>query len=172
MIDMIIELATVGKSPKMITAALAADEIDLDGLAILGGPVELKGEISRDGSRTELRGTVKAIVTLACTRCLEAIDRDLTLEFDDVFVDASEEKTQDEAEIPLDSLNEELLTASEIDLKEVAREQLLLALPEQVFCREDCKGLCPQCGGNRNLIDCNCYQEEIDPRWAALKNLN
>jgi uncharacterized protein len=56
-------------------------------------------------------------------------------------------------------------------LTELVREQILLAVPEQVFCREDCKGLCLKCSANRNLIDCNCEEKEIDPRWAALKNL-
>jgi uncharacterized protein len=51
------------------------------------------------------------------------------------------------------------------------REQILLNLPEQVFCKEDCKGLCQKCGANRNLIDCKCDSDETDPRWAALKNL-
>ena len=49
---------------------------------------------------------------------------------------------------------------------------LLLNLPEQVLCKEDCKGLCPECGTNLNLKDCDCGDKDIDPRWAALKNLN
>ena len=63
------------------------------------------------------------------------------------------------------------LVRESLDLKEIIREQILLNLPEQVFCTPDCKGLCPKCGANRNLIDCNCNETEIDPRWAALKNL-
>jgi len=59
----------------------------------------------------------------------------------------------------------------ELDLTELVREQILLNLPEQTFCNPDCKGLCPKCGQNRNLIDCNCEENETDPRWAALKNL-
>ena len=57
------------------------------------------------------------------------------------------------------------------DSVEVVREQILLAMPEQVFCWEDCKGLCPKCGTNLNLIDCKCADDEVDPRWAALKSL-
>jgi uncharacterized protein len=64
-----------------------------------------------------------------------------------------------------------ILESNNIDVAELVREQILLNLPEQVFCAEDCKGLCPQCGANRNLIDCKCEEKEIDPRWAALKNL-
>jgi uncharacterized protein len=59
----------------------------------------------------------------------------------------------------------------ELDLTELAREQILLNLPSQVFCREDCQGLCQKCGANLNLIDCSCEESEVDPRWAALRNL-
>ncbi|MGH7783338.1 MAG: DUF177 domain-containing protein, partial [Candidatus Binatia bacterium] len=55
---------------------------------------------------------------------------------------------------------------------EVVREQILLDLPDQVFCTENCRGLCPKCGANRNLIDCKCEEDNVDPRWAALNNLN
>ncbi|HEX8637491.1 MAG TPA: DUF177 domain-containing protein, partial [Pyrinomonadaceae bacterium] len=64
-----------------------------------------------------------------------------------------------------------VLDNNKIDVAEIVREQILLNLPEPVYCRDDCKGLCPQCGANRNLIDCKCEEKEIDPRWAALKGL-
>ena len=64
------------------------------------------------------------------------------------------------------------MEGSEIDLAEIAREQILLDLPQQFFCKDDCKGLCEKCGTNLNLKDCDCEDDEIDPRWAALKNLN
>jgi uncharacterized protein len=59
-----------------------------------------------------------------------------------------------------------------IDLSEVIREQMILAIPEVVLCKEDCEGLCDKCGKNLNLLNCKCKEDEIDPRWAALKNLN
>jgi uncharacterized protein len=89
-----------------------------------------------------------------------------------VFVDASRETTERESEIAVSDMDQSLVIGGRIDLREVVREQILLALPEQVLCREDCRGLCAKCGGNRNLINCSCDRDEIDPRWAALKNLN
>jgi uncharacterized protein len=70
-----------------------------------------------------------------------------------------------------EALDESLVENGLIDTAEVVREQILLAIPDQVFCREDCKGLCPKCGANLNLIDCKCSDDDIDPRWAALRNL-
>jgi len=92
--------------------------------------------------------------------------------FDDIFVDVREEPNSDEIEVGLDELDESLVIDGKIDIAEVVREQILLALPAQVFCGDDCKGLCPKCGANQNLIDCKCADKEIDPRWAALRNLN
>jgi len=58
-----------------------------------------------------------------------------------------------------------------IDVDEIVKEQIVLAVPTRMLCREDCKGICPECGADRNKGDCNCATNDIDPRWAALKDL-
>ena len=58
-----------------------------------------------------------------------------------------------------------------IDLDEIVREQILLALPTRQLCAEDCKGLCPSCGANLNEKACGCEQQQTDPRWSALEAL-
>ena len=74
-----------------------------------------------------------------------------------------------ENELDVDDLEVSIIENEEIDLNELVREQILLTLPTQIFCKEDCKGLCRECGANQNLIDCNCEEKEIDPRWKAWK---
>ena len=59
----------------------------------------------------------------------------------------------------------------EIDVDEIVREQILLAVPARVLCVEDCKGICATCGTDLNAGDCNCESQDVDPRWAALKSL-
>jgi uncharacterized protein len=59
-----------------------------------------------------------------------------------------------------------------LDLWEVVRQDLLLASDEFLYCRPDCKGLCPHCGQDRNLKECNCQDEVIDPRWANLQTFH
>jgi uncharacterized protein len=59
----------------------------------------------------------------------------------------------------------------ELDLSEVIRQGLWLAAPMDALCRPDCAGICPECGGNRNLGECECSEPAIDPRWAALQVL-
>jgi len=56
-------------------------------------------------------------------------------------------------------------------LEDVLKEQILLAVPIRVLCSEDCLGLCPQCGQNRNVSPCNCVEKITDPRWAALAEI-
>jgi uncharacterized protein len=77
-----------------------------------------------------------------------------------------------EGEFPIE--NEELdvafLRGEELDLADLAVEQVLLALPMRIVCDDDCAGLCPSCGANRNVEGaCRC-EPETDPRWDALKN--
>ena len=58
-----------------------------------------------------------------------------------------------------------------IELNDVLREYVLLTLPMQRVCRQDCKGICPACGQNRNLKDCACQAVPLDDRWAALERI-
>ncbi len=168
---MIIDLASVGRTPKPIELAFEPDDIDLDEGKRLTDKAVFAGEISRNGTKTHVRGRIETKVETDCVRCLEPVAKDIDIEFEDIFIDATEEPTDDEIELGVDQLDESLITGDKIDMAEVIREQLILATTETVLCKEDCKGLCPKCGGNRNLIDCKCAHEEIDPRWAALKNL-
>lgn len=169
---MIIDLASLGRNPKPIELAFEPGYIDLEEGTRLTEKAVFNGEISRNGTKTRVRGRVVAQVETDCVRCLEPVAKDIDVEFNDVFVDAAEDPKTDEIELGEDELDESLITSDEIDMAEVVREQLVLATTEIVYCSPDCKGLCPKCGGNRNLIDCKCEENEIDPRWAALKNLN
>jgi uncharacterized protein len=67
--------------------------------------------------------------------------------------------------------DEETYSGHTIDLWPFVREQVLLAVPPSPLCSEGCKGLCPACGQDLNLRDCGHRQENLDPRWQALKGL-
>lgn len=169
---MIIDLASIGTSRKAVELDLGPTGIDLDGESVsLTGLLSFKGETERVNGRAHVRGSIDADVAVDCTRCLEPVAQHLAIEFDDVFVEAAAEPVDPESHVEDDELDESLVEDGRIDIADVVREQILLAVPLQIFCSDDCKGLCPQCGGNLNLIDCKCADEDIDPRWAALKNL-
>jgi uncharacterized protein len=91
--------------------------------------------------------------------------------FEVSFIDQQNAPEDKELQLQQADLSADVLQGDELDLNELAREQILLSLPEQMFCREDCRGLCPACGKDLNDGECDCGSDEIDPRWAALKGL-
>lgn len=169
---MIIDLITLRGSPHEFEFLLAPEEIALDSEdAELKNAVRVTGKLTKHIAQTDVAGTISAELEIECSRCLQKIDKDLEFAFEAAFVTPENFTEAKEAELNAKDLDVSVFEGDKIDLTELVREQILLNLPEQVFCREDCKGLCDKCGANRNLIDCNCKEKEIDPRWAALKNL-
>lgn len=169
---MIIDLITLQNSPMPFNFSLAADEIDLNNEeAKLKNAVNVRGTLTRHIAQIDAEGEIETEIEVECTRCLQPIEQDLTIEFLAAFVAAENYTNAKEAELNAEDLDVSIIEGNQIDLKELVREQILLNLPEQVLCKADCKGLCPKCGANRNLINCYCIEKEIDPRWSALKNL-
>ena len=169
---MIIDLITLENSPKEFNFKVSPEEIDLSSEnAKLKNAATVKGILTKHIVQTDVEGTIETEIEIDCTRCLQNIERKFEIKFEAAFVTPENFTEAKEAELNAEDLDVSVLEGNEIDLTELVREQILLNLPEQVFCREDCKGLCEKCGANRNLIDCKCEEKEIDPRWAALKNL-
>jgi len=168
----IVDLTETDNWPKAFEVTVGPEEVHLDtAVARLKGPVRASGQIERHAGWTEVEGVIQAQAQVDCSRCLEPIDRSLSIKFDIRFLSSEDGSERTEKEVNKSDLDSSVIDDDRIDLTEVVREQVLLDLPEQIFCKEDCKGLCPKCGSNRNLIDCSCQDEDIDPRWAALKNL-
>lgn len=168
---MIIAFASVGALPKDLSLRFKPDDIDLDNDGELRSDAVFAGEAFLADGKVHIEGRLNADVRRNCTRCLESTTDSLDVSVNAVFVDASKEELDEERELSSADLDESLVIGGEIDLKEVVREQILLALPDKVYCSDSCKGLCPECGADLNLIDCKCAESDLDPRWAALKNL-
>lgn len=169
---MIVDLTDKATGPIDFDVAFEPPQMDLEMANMrLIGPVRAKGTIEKRHAWFDLRGLIEGNAEIDCSRCLEPIDRKLSIAVEIRLADAETTPGPQEREVASSDLDLSEIEGERIDLTEVIREQILLDLPEQVFCREGCKGLCPQCGANRNLIDCKCEDGEVDPRWAALKNL-
>jgi uncharacterized protein len=169
---MIIELFSIKDSPHEFEFSLAPEEIELEQENVkLSGEIRTTGKLTKRIAQTDIEGEIEATVEIECTRCLQPVEKDLKLAFKVTFITPENLTEEKETELNAEDLDVAIYEGDRIDLGELTREQIILNLPEQVFCREDCKGLCAKCGANRNLIDCNCEEKEIDPRWAALKNL-
>jgi uncharacterized protein len=149
------------------------EELSLDDeTARLVSGASVKGRATRKGEEVKLRGTLSAEVEVYCDRCAAEIVAPLEIEFDTSFLPAEVEKAAVEnVELQKDDLIRSVYEGGAVDLDELAREQILLALPTRTLCREECKGLCLDCGANLNAGECECARKEIDPRWAALADL-
>jgi uncharacterized protein len=136
--------------------------------ARLSAPAEVGGRVSRKGQEVRLRGRVRAQVEARCDRCLKPALFPVEANFDERYVPAGEEVKSDETELHPDELSFSVYAGETLDADELVREQILLALPARLLCREECKGLCPGCGADLNSEPCTCTRDEVDPRWAAL----
>lgn len=136
-------------------------------------PIESSGTAELKQALMEIRvvGHVKTRMEVACDRCLETILIPIDADFDLIYRPAAYMPEGEEVEVPASEVEVGFYQGEGIDLKDVLREQVLLALPMHRVCREDCKGICPVCGQNRNTAECACRQELTDDRWSALKNL-
>jgi uncharacterized protein len=169
---MIIDLIAMENSPHRFAATISPAEIDLEsGDVALKNEVRVEGSVTRHIAQADVEGEIEAVVGLECSRCLLPVERNLKFPFSVGFVAPEHYSEAKELELRADDLDIAVLDDNKIDVAEIVREQILLNLPEPIYCREDCRGLCPQCGANRNLIDCKCEEKEFDPRWAALKGL-
>lgn len=167
-----IAFSSAGDIAKLVDVLLDAEAIDLDGESFrLTRPVRFDGRFLGSDAKIEVRGRILAGLEVDCTRCLTAFDQDVDFDFRSVYVNSEHETAAAETELGDEDLDESLVEGDEIDLNETIREQLLLAVDEKQFCREDCRGLCERCGANLNLYECRCGEDEIDPRWKALGNL-
>ncbi len=115
--------------------------------------VHLTGRIERTGEEYLLRGDLKGSVVTTCARCLEPATLPL-----DVPVIVTYAETEAPAGKEEDAEDEDILPIEDgvIDVGSEIRDELLLALPMRPLCREDCAGICPTCGVNRNLTPCDC----------------
>lgn len=125
--------------------------------------IDLLGEI-------RVKGHVNVQMEADCDRCLEPamcpVDADFELYYRPVAEGLGDEKALEEGEAEMG-----FYEGNGIELNDVLREFILLTLPMQRVCSEDCKGICPVCGQNRNQNKCACPSAPVDHRWAALKHL-
>lgn len=135
----------------------------------LAGRSELDLQATRAGQEVSLVGRVVACVEFECDRCLQPFAVTVEPGFDLLYLPPL--GTGEEHELGEDDLAIGFYQGDAIDVDDLVREQIELALPMSRLCRADCRGLCPECGARLNDGDCACQGEEIDPRWAALKEL-
>ena len=126
-------------------------------------PVKAEGTVRNTAGVLVMKGEITTCIHGTCDRCAADFHRDLEIPIDVVLVtELANEENEDEWVFPLE--------ANTADLEDIVRTVFVLNMDSKLLCKEDCKGLCFRCGKNLNDGPCGC-QKELDPRFAALKQL-
>lgn len=167
-----VEIARLDNNAGKFAHEYAAEELVLDDdRVVLAQAPKISGHLSITGSTVVVMGEFEAIAKVECDRCLRPVELAVSSEFRVEYVTADEYLARETAELGEEDLALSIFDGESIDVDEIVREQLLLAIPTHAICQENCKGFCPVCGTDRNVTDCNCNATEIDPRWAGLRDL-
>ena len=137
----------------------------------LVGPAAVNGTVRMTGPEVFVNGHVKTRAAVECDRCLKQVELPVDADFELEYVTGPTYESSETAELTEDELSVSVFDGEAIDVDEIVKEQVMLAVPTRALCQPDCKGICPECGIDKNTGDCACETKEIDPRWAALKNL-
>ena len=149
-----------------------ADELELrDGEATLAGPVTGEVRLHRTNQGIYVDGTARVPVELQCTRCLKTYTTTVTFPLREQFYPTIDVISGLPVAVPDDELAFTIDRNHLLDLREAIRQNLVLALPMKTLCREDCKGLCPQCGHDLNDGPCACEPDTVDDRFSVLQEL-
>lgn len=133
----------------------------------------VRGEITmlRTNRGILVTGRLETDTGLTCSRCLGQFRQPVTLEIEEEYFPSIDILTGSQIEVPEDEPEAFVIDQNNIlDLTEAIRQYALLAVPMKPLCKEDCAGLCPTCGVNRNLKTCNC-PPAVDPRLETLRGL-
>lgn len=123
-------------------------------------PVSFKGSLVNIGGIIKLEGDLRALYITKCSRCLKDIKSEVLVTVKEDFIEEGKDK-DDEAYT---------YQGKYVELDKVLKDNIILNLPAKQICEGECKGLCPKCGNNLNDKDCECRDEEINPRMEALKD--
>jgi uncharacterized protein len=134
-------------------------------------PIRISLTLSRSGRTVLVESRILAEAEFSCDRCLERFTSVLSSAQKNILKPKPRASNGEEAELREEDLETDFYEGEEIDLTPLLQDQVLLALPAKSVCLEDCRGLCPQCGRNRNRGTCQCAEREIDPRLEPLKKI-
>lgn len=132
---------------------------------VFQSPLELQLDVLNTGKSLLVKGKGSTKTAVDCSRCLKEFIYDLDFEFDDEWI-PSEFSSEDEDPTAL------FFEKDEFEIDERINEHLILHLPMRFICSPDCKGLCVKCGVDRNITECDCTNEDIDPRLEILSKWN
>ncbi len=126
-------------------------------------------KLLRFGTKILVQGSAKTTVSLQCSRCLNDFPCPVDLEFREEYTPLGDTDTERDQELYDDEMGVGFYEGDEIDIAELVKEQVLLAVPMKPLCKNECKGICSKCGADLNEHSCTCKDDHIDPRLAPLE---
>ena len=167
-----IELAQLEDGKAEFAKSYEPDALALDDERFkLCGPASVSGKVRLSGAEVIVKGHLDSCIAVDCDRCLRPIQIPVNSEFSLEYISDTDYESTQTAELTDELMSVGVFDGETIDVDEIAREQILLAVPTRALCKEDCKGFCEKCGADKNAGECGCAEQEIDPRWSALKDL-
>lgn len=143
---------------------------DLDIASV--SPIRYDIRLARTDANVSVKGSVQTVVRSTCSRCLEPFDLSINSDFSFSLTPSAAYRGPHEKELLPDELELDFYEGDAIDVGKIIVNQIILSLPIKPLCRENCQGLCPNCGINKNQETCTCSADQpVDPRMAALKKL-
>ncbi|MFN8534267.1 MAG: DUF177 domain-containing protein [Dehalococcoidia bacterium] len=143
---------------------------DIEPIDGSGKSVPVVGDVELVRTNQGVLARVRAVLssTEECSRCLKPIANQIEVAFEEIYYPTSDPITGHPLPSPPEPDAYTIDHNHMLDLGEAIREYAVMARPLQPLCREDCAGLCPTCGIDRNTTSCACTQSAADPRWAML----
>lgn len=172
---LVLDTRKLGRRPgtmqELQRTVVLPDDLGTEVIAIkAGSPVEIDVRLESVVEGVLVTGSVSGTATGACVRCLDPVELDVDARFQELF--AYTDRAAHHHEVAGDSDEDDVyeLVDDLVDLETVLRDAVVPTLPFQPVCREDCPGLCAQCGLHL-AEDPDHHHEVIDPRWSALSGL-
>ena len=165
LISMILDLRTLFDNQQEAVEfrhSLDLSEVRLRGENPFQTSLSLEGKVIGHAGVVEIHYTADFQLDTYCDRCLKRLGKPFVKQFSHTVVRELFDENNEEYVVTADGM---------LDLAELARADILLSLPSSFLCKEDCKGLCPVCGQDRNEKECGCVIKQTDPRLAVLKSL-
>src|SRR5687767_7400889 len=128
-------------------------------------PANISGLVKLSGNQVFIEGHVDTRAQVECDRCLQPVDVPVSTDFELEYIPGSDYEASGAAALTEAELSVSVFDGEAIDVDEIVKEQIVLAVPTRMLCREECKGICPECGIDRNTGECKCITDDIDPRW-------
>ena len=140
---------------------------------VAGGGRVVQGEVGlvRTDRGILVKGTLQTAVEVTCSRCLSVFSCPLGLGIEEEYLPTTDMASGASLPSPEEPSYFTIDEHYVLDLTEAIRQCIMLTIPMKPLCRQDCAGLCPNCGHNLNQGPCDCLPQEVDPRWSGLSKL-